>query len=469
LALAVQCGGKSVTESEGEGASEPPIRGGRSVGGGSSQGGSSRGGSSRGGSSCGGTPGNVGGGGTGATDPGGSGAAGEEECGKLYVPEGGGHYAANQSHLEALVGVTVLGGELLISGAVDLSPLACLESVGALTIQENPTLATLSGLENLMEINGPCVIAENAALSSVEALGSVVSIQGDLSIENNPALPTCQAERLVETIGPANITGLVSVTGNDDAGTCPDGPMCGGQWLVPTGRDSWVIGQERLETLRGYTEIVGYEFAIDEVQDLSPLECLTRIDAASTEIWYIDATDVHGLEALTEVTGAFGFGGFTESLRGLDSLTRVGLQFWFSGPRLRDLSGLESLVEVGGTLSFPIAELENIEALSNVERLGGFLLGGTEVETLAGLEQLVEVSGDHELEFGHFQLIQNGSLRSLRALANLRRISGNLIIEDNPNLPQCEADWLVMSLMAKDGIGGEVIITGTSNEPCVAP
>jgi hypothetical protein len=403
------------------------------------------------------------------TDPGEAGAAGEPGCGRTYVPEGGGHYAENQFHLEALVGVSYLQGELQIRGAMDLSPLACLESVSALTIVENPMLATLSGLENLAEISGPCVIAENATLSNIEALGSISSIEGSLSIENNPMLPTCQGENLVEAIGSANIGGAVSIDNNFDAGTCSDGPACSGEYQIPTGRDSWFVGQERLETLRGYTRLVGTEFGVDAVRDLSPLECLTYLDVGSTEIWYVDATDAHGLESLTEVTGAFGFAGLTESLRGLDSLTRVGLDFWFSGTPLRDLSGLESLVEVGGKLSLQVRELENIEALSNVERLGGLQIQATQIESLAGLERLVEISGSGELDHGNLRLLENSSLRSLRALANLAHISGDLVIEENPNLPQCEVDWLVMSLMAKEGIGGAIVITGTSSAPCVAP
>jgi hypothetical protein len=387
----------------------------------------------------------------------------------VYPIEGSGLFIEDQTQLDELVGVTVLQGNLSIRGVVDLSPLVCLGSVGALTISQNSLLATLSGLESLSEIRGPLVIVENGALSSIEALASVRSIQGDLAIENNPTLPTCQGENLVEAIGSENIEGAISIANNFDEGTCGDDPMCGGEYLVPTGRDSWITSQERLETLRGYTTIVGSEFAIDGVRALSPLECLTRLDVGSTEIWYVDATDAHGLEALTEVTGAFGFGGFTESLRGLDSLQRVGGAFWFSGPRFRDLSGLESLVEVGGTLSLGVAELEDIQALSNVERLGGLRLIGSEVESLAGLEKLVSIEGDLDLDRGSLELTNNGSLRSLRALANLTRISGNLIIQNNTSLPQCEVDWLVNRLTAADGIGGEIVVSDTSNGACTVP
>jgi hypothetical protein len=398
------------------------------------------------------------------------GVGGEPGCGGVYAPAGGELVIDGQVELDELIGVTVFQGRLEIRDAVDLSPLACLTRVeGTLSISGNSLLTTLSGLEQLTEIDGACVIVENPSLSKIEALGSVRSILGDLNVEDNAVLPTCQAERLVEAIGSANIGGMISIDGNDDQGMCPDGPRCGGDYVVPTGRDSWVDSQEKLETLRGYTQIIGSEFAIDGVRDLSPLECLTRLDVGNTEIWYLDATDAHGLERLTEVTGAFGFAGFTESLRGLDSLTRVGLELWFSGPRFRDLSGLESLVEVGGTLMLPVAELENIEALANVERLGGLRLEGTQVQTLAGLEKLVQISGDSKLDFGHLRLLRNRSLRNLRALANLIYVSGDLVIEDNPSLPQCEAEWLVNSLTAQYGIGGEIIITGTSSAACDEP
>jgi hypothetical protein len=401
-------------------------------------------------------------------DPTEGGAGGEPGCGAVSVPQTGELVIDTQAELDELVDVAVVRGHLEIRGAADLSPLTCLMRIeGTLSIIQNPLLVTLSGLENLTEISGDSVIVENRSLTNIEALASVRSIHGDVTVEDNPRLPTCQVENLLETIGSANIAGAVSIARNDDLAVCAE---CGGEYVVPTGRDSMIESHETLERLRGYTLVTGSELSISGIRDLSPLECLTRIDVGNTEIWYLDATDAHGLEALTEVTGSFGFGGFIESLRGLDSLTRVGQTLWFSGPRFRDMSGLESLVEVGGQLALSVAELENIEALSNVERLGGLLLAGAQVQTLAGLENLVAIEYDMvDSDYGNLELIGNTALRSLRALANLQRVSGDLVLEDNPNLPQCEAEWLVSSLSAKDGIGGEIIITGTSSAACNEP
>ena len=59
----------------------------------------------------------------------------------------------------------------------------------------------------------------NAALASFD-LSAVTYIGGNLLISTNAALPTCAAEGLRDTIGLANIGGAVSISANDDLGTC---------------------------------------------------------------------------------------------------------------------------------------------------------------------------------------------------------------------------------------------------------
>lgn len=528
LALfAVRCGGQSVktSGSGGEGNESTGAVGGVGAGPPTSGATGGTGGSTPGTGGSGPTPvggrgpmpvaGAGGSGGSGGSDFGGmSGIAGEggvggNECGLTFDAPNTEYVVVNLDQLEMLRGVTVFRGDLIIREAHNLEPLGCLQriegsfrlesdlvgtlaglgsitevtgvlaldgtnivdlpnfvylgTVGSLYIDGNPLLPSLWGLENFGNVRGRVIIAHNPSLENIEALESINSIGGDLVVENNVSLPSCAVEELVEAIGVSNIGGEVIVIGNDDLATCEGTLTCDRGEIV--GDWGGLYGQEALEAFAGYTQITG-EFFISNARDLSPLACLTRFNGINTEIWYLDAPDATGLDALTEVTGSFGFGGPLESLHGLESLQRVGMDLWFSGPQFPDLSGLESLVEVGGVLSLHVQTLENVEALSNVERLGAFTLARTLVQTLAGLENVVEIGGDPNVTSGHLIIQENVELRDLRALANLTHVSGDLRVEDNPALPTCEAEWLVASVRAKGGIDGVVYITGNGSGTC---
>ena len=132
--------------------------------------------------------------------------------------------SANDELLE-LTGfaATSVSSALVIDQLAQLPTLAgleALESVGMLGISNNPSLTALTGLEQLQTANS-ITITNNSHLVDLEALSAVDSIEGDLSILDNASLPTCEAERLVATIGAENIHGTLTISGNDDSATCP--------------------------------------------------------------------------------------------------------------------------------------------------------------------------------------------------------------------------------------------------------
>lgn len=100
------------------------------------------------------------------------------------------------SQLGGLTALTQVRGRLYLAGhqaLTDLHGLERLERVGALSLEQNPALASLDGLDGLLDIEGALVV------------------------RSNPALPACAAEALRDRTSPASS----DLTGNDDVGTCP--------------------------------------------------------------------------------------------------------------------------------------------------------------------------------------------------------------------------------------------------------
>jgi len=125
--------------------------------------------------------------------------------------------------LSGLSGLTAVGSLTIHSNAAltNLSGLSGLTAVGGdLAIQSNIALTDLSGLNNITSVTDQLHIAFNDTLTDLGGLSGLTSVGGYLVIDTNSALPTCQAQALVDTIGPANIGGPVTITGNDDNATC---------------------------------------------------------------------------------------------------------------------------------------------------------------------------------------------------------------------------------------------------------
>jgi hypothetical protein len=140
------------------------------------------------------------------------------------------HDSSSLSNLDALGGIASLGaaggGYIEIIGNDNLTSIGGLSAVPnfslySLNISNNAKLPTLEGLNHLTAIASNALIASNSVLSSLRALGSLHSIAGSLSVTDNIALPTCEANWLVTSIGAGKIGSTVSISRNNDAGTCP--------------------------------------------------------------------------------------------------------------------------------------------------------------------------------------------------------------------------------------------------------
>ena len=96
--------------------------------------------------------------------------------------------------------------------ALDLGSLASIS--GDVTLVNLSSLPHVDGLAALQTIGGGLTITDDHSLTSLTGLQAVTSVGGDLVIRDNPVLPTSQAEALRDTIGLANIGGVVTILNN---------------------------------------------------------------------------------------------------------------------------------------------------------------------------------------------------------------------------------------------------------------
>lgn len=177
-----------------------------------------------------GSSGASGGGGSSADDAG----QGEEPPPPVACTKGtysGDVTVTSQAALAALAGYAAIDGNVHIGSDAEattpdvrtLQPLRCLQTIsGELTLQGNPELLDLQGLEQLTQVAalrvtdnevlgqlyGPRSLAVAGLLlvranPSLRDLAGGITSAGALVVEENPELPDCQAQLLAEALGVA--------------------------------------------------------------------------------------------------------------------------------------------------------------------------------------------------------------------------------------------------------------------------
>ncbi|HEY0108824.1 MAG TPA: hypothetical protein VGB67_04295, partial [Fibrella sp.] len=211
----------------------------------------------------------------------------------------------SQAQVDAFpAGCSTVPGILIIRGAdiTDLSPFASLTSVGRrLSIEYNPELTSLSGLEKLTSVGTSVddylLINNNAKLTSIAGLSSLASVAGALSIQNNPLTSLSGLEKLTSSgsLAIARNAKLTSIAALSS--------------LVS------VAGQVRIQNT-------------PELTSLSGLEKLTSFGSGGILLITNNAklTSIAGLSSLASVEGVVEIrdNPVLTSLNGLQNLTSVG-------------------------------------------------------------------------------------------------------------------------------------------------
>ncbi len=323
---------------------------------------------------------------------------------------------------------------------------AATECGDACIVCDIPFGGDLSALEGCQVLVGDLVVDQRTDLRT---LGSAVRIDGTLSVGANRSVGGLHGLRQVDALvvtAPLGTQGLEGLS-------IVDGPVA-------------LSGGADLGSLEALAKVGELSIVDAEVDDLWALACLTEVqgtltvhNSSLTELG-LAATEVGGLSLvdLPELTSAadvavVGVVPVVE-LRNLPKLVDVSLerveriQGYLLVDGLPSLAGvdLSSLEEVTGSLTLRDASMAVLE-LGALEHVGGYA-------TLEALSGLVAVSAPRWTEVERNLVLRgNPDLTSLDGMGALKRLKGDLVIDDNDALVTL-APWplvyIVGDLVATD-------------------
>ncbi|GGH49027.1 hypothetical protein GCM10007423_50690 [Dyadobacter endophyticus] len=269
-----------------------------------------------------------------------------------------------------------VNGDITVTGAdiTDLSPLQNVEIInGKLTIQNNPALSSLNGLNNLTAAQH-LLIYTNDLLTDLTGLERLKSAGGTTHIRYNKGL--------------VDLEGLDSLT---DAKT-----------FYITNNDS-LTSLAGLGALTTVTDIlaIGSNKSLASFNGLNSLTTVSRINIGENDA----LTDFSGLETLTSVTYQMHVSSNKNltSLNGLTNLNYLSEAYITDNDLLPDLSGLENVRGVYWLVVGENGGLTSLAGLDNLLSATNFIIRNNDLLTgLSGLEGLtnvgwLQISGNPEL------------------------------------------------------------------------
>jgi len=242
---------------------------------------------------------------------------------------------------DATVGATNAGQSCVVTNNAALTDVSCGggDLAGGITINNNPALEMLTGLNNISSLGADSAgnsleVAHNAMLRGISGMKACSKFQGALTLQGNPMLATLKGLRHLTTINGANVIGdsiliygnpkLTDLHGIDGL----SGPIPGAislqqnglttlydslQNITSVGRNAFgnsieVLGNERLADLMGFLGITQTPGAItidnnphlDNLKGLANVRLITGSNAnnASLELRDNGLTSIDGLCAL---------------------------------------------------------------------------------------------------------------------------------------------------------------------------
>ncbi len=139
---------------------------------------------------------------------------------------------------------------------------------------------------------------------------------------------------------------------------------------------------------------------------------------------------------------------------------------------ISDLQSLRGYTTVTGSLKIiPIdvnGDLTSLSGLENITSIGGSLIisHNDALTNLSGLQNLASVGGDLAIGGGRSGYNGNVALTEL-GMSGLQRVNGEFSISYNPLLCTSLAEELMNQVLAGEGIGGTIDISG--NKACTMP
>ncbi len=314
---------------------------------------------------------------------------------------------------------TEIPGNVIINSSTfspitNLNGLSQITSIGGdLTINSNPELESLTGLNNLIILGNTVNIYDNTALSDISAMEDAdLSGVSSLSIYDNPNLSIC---------GITSICNYIEASG--DASIYSNASGCNSYIQVYDSCSFPVACSD--DPLRFATQMQVDDFAINNPDCSTISGSIYIISSVNSPIINID-----GLSQITSIGG--------------DLIIE-------DNPALQNLDGLNQLVSVGSNLIIENnPELDSLNGLSEMTSVGGDLIirQNDDLFNLEGLDNLTSLNGDLTID-DNFRLIY------LDALNGMTSIGGNLTIRKNAVLT-------LEGLNQLTSIGGNLTVEGNN-------
>jgi len=358
---------------------------------------------------------------------------------------------------------TQIEGDVEISGdgITNLNGLNCLTTIGGdLKIGDNPILLGLSGLENLVSIDGSLSIGKyissgNPFLFDLNGINNLTTIGESLSIFDIEHLYSLSGLENLTTIGESlsinrnpnlgSFTGLENLTsigGNLSIGRFGNYGSYHGNLALTS-----------INALENVTSIGGDIFILGN-PILTNLSGLENMDAINGGLWIGGNDSLTNLAELSNFTSVNDFlaindNEFLSSLTGLDNVISIGGNLNIDRNPIVDLSGINNITIIGGDLILDNNDLlGHLNDISNLTMIGGDLSIGynKSIKTLSGLDNVISIGGQIRIE-------ENDSLSSLTGLENINAQSiTDLAIRNNPSLNDCDVQSLCDYLTSPNGI-----------------
>ena len=214
------------------------------------------------------------------------------------------------------LGYSIIDGNLFIGSDInepssgdevsDLYLYTLTKVTGDLTVQYNPVLQSLNGLDNLTDVLGEFKIQENNMLTSLYGLGSLNYVGKDFTLTSNLNLATVNGLNNLQSIGGSlhiwNSEALYSLSAFTS--------------LITIGENLHIQGNQWISNLTGFNNLntIGKDLALlsnNSLSDLSALQSLTTIGIRATIHDNQNLTSLNGLESLTSNDTNFYIGSTT--------------------------------------------------------------------------------------------------------------------------------------------------------------
>jgi uncharacterized repeat protein (TIGR01451 family) len=317
--------------------------------------------------------------------------------------------------------------------AIDAFPTnfpGCKFILGNLEILGSSDIANLNGLASLTHVGGKMDIKYNANLTNLSGLNNLTTVDGNVLFYGNKFTTFNSLNNLTTVGGSFEIQSSSIVNLN------------GLQNLVSVGQDLFIWINGSMTTISGLNKLtsVGNAMRISQNSNLVNLTGLNALKwiGGGLQMQFNPLTNFTGMASLKSVGGVFELYNNDKNkiFAQLDSVGRLDLR-----TQARDMSAFPNLSYSGSGLDIQYSpKLKNLKGMAKLTTLAGLkLMHNVALNSLVGLENIDTMCCT--------TISENDSLTSLRGLDNVQFFTGEMRLENNPNLSECAIDLICRNLL----------------------